>query len=104
MADDFRNIPVPPEIEADVMILIEKVHEAVDDGAHFSKDDITLIKPDARQFAGGEIPPAVLHASVTVLGWLAEAWVKKYVVPIILKSRPSKQFERWLKAVQHSKK
>ncbi len=106
MAEDFHSIAVPPEIEPEVRILVKEVQKAAGDGAGFGTEDITLIKPDARQFGGADIPPAILYASGAALAWVTKGWLDKYVLPVILErlQGPSQRFQQWLRQVLGARK
>jgi hypothetical protein len=103
MAEDFKSIPVPPPIQAEVRILVEKLQEHAGDDFGFANDDIELLAPpQGKNFdvATSLVTVALLVPS-TLLTSVSKAWLEKYVTPVIMERLhpPSEQFKQWLRHV-----
>ncbi len=97
MEGEFRNVNVPLEFEKEVSILVEKLQEAAGDESGFDKEDVELLRPDAKHLDPGTVITPVLSMAGVVAAWITKAWFKEYVLPTIMErlKRPSKKFEKW---------
>ena len=98
MANDFKSVTVPKDIEAEVRIFVEEAQQQARQTGAFRKEDVALIEPETRQFDSGTAIQVILYLSGIAFSTITKAWVEKYVTPVILKKlhRPSEKFETWL--------
>jgi hypothetical protein len=99
MAQEFRKILVPKEIESEVDIFVHEIQKSAAETGEFKKDDIELIKPEFVQLGGAELlDAAVVYVATPVIGWVTKAWFDAYVLPVFMKraKKPSQEFMHWL--------
>jgi hypothetical protein len=98
MAEEFKSVEVPKEIEAEVRIFVEKAQEHAAQTHAFEKADVDLVESEVKKFDGSTAIQPILYVSGIVFSSITKAWVDKYVTPVILEKlhRSSQKFEAWL--------